>query len=111
MPAGPGTGASSFRPPMRQAPRSPARRVRNSAGCSTERPDRSMAARGARVRQREETRLMALARCGAALAIALLVLPEQAGAVEFVREEIRIPMPAAGPRGLEGLLVHTDEPG
>jgi dienelactone hydrolase len=46
-----------------------------------------------------------------ALALALAALPGRAGAIEFIHEDIRVPMPEAGPRGLEGLLVHTDEPG
>jgi dienelactone hydrolase len=56
---------------------------------------------------------MTLARCRIALAIALALaaLPGRAGAVEFIREDIRVPMPAAGPRGLEGILVRTDEAG
>jgi dienelactone hydrolase len=32
-------------------------------------------------------------------------------AADFVREDMRIAMPAAGPRGLEALLVRADEPG
>jgi hypothetical protein len=50
-------------------------------------------------------------RVALALALALGSLPGSADATEFVREELRIPMPADGPRGLEALLVRTDEPG
>jgi dienelactone hydrolase len=61
----------------------------------------------------EGTKLMALARRRALAAIALILamLPNAADAVEFIREDIRVPMPAAGPHGLEGIVVRTDEAG
>jgi dienelactone hydrolase len=46
-----------------------------------------------------------------AVAIALSAVPAAAVAAEFVREDIRIATPAAGPRGLEAMLVRADEPG
>jgi dienelactone hydrolase len=56
---------------------------------------------------------MAPARCRAAFAIALTLalLPARALAAEFIREDIRVPMPDAGPRGLEGLLLRSNEGG
>jgi len=40
------------------------------------------------------------------LALALAVTaPRPAAAQDYIREELRIPMPAAGPRGLEALLI------
>jgi dienelactone hydrolase len=38
-------------------------------------------------------------------------LSGNAGAVDFIREELRIAVPGAGPRGLEALLVRANEPG
>jgi dienelactone hydrolase len=51
--------------------------------------------------------------CRIAFAIALALAPWPSGAIAagFVRDDLRIAMPAAGPRGLEGLLVRADEPG
>jgi dienelactone hydrolase len=46
-----------------------------------------------------------------ALALAVGLWPAGAVAAGFVREDLRIAMPAAGPRGLEALLVRADEPG
>jgi dienelactone hydrolase len=55
--------------------------------------------------------MLARGRIAAAIALALAALPGRTDAAQFIREELRIPMPAAGPRGLEGILVRTDEPG
>jgi dienelactone hydrolase len=52
-----------------------------------------------------------LSGCRIALAFSLGFWPVAAVAAELVREEMRIAMPAAGPRGLQALLVRTDEPG
>src|SRR5215469_10887030 len=112
MPAGPGTGATNSRPPMHPAPRPPARRVKNSAGCSMAASQASsMIADDACIHTRERTKLTALARCHTVLAIVLTLaaLPGTAGAAEFIREDIRVPMLAAGPRGLEGIVVRTDQ--
>jgi dienelactone hydrolase len=46
-----------------------------------------------------------------ALVLALGQRPAAAAAGGFIREDLRIAMPAAGPRGLEALLVRPDEPG
>ncbi len=52
-------------------------------------------------------------RCRIALGLALCLAPwpQTAFGAELIREELRIAMPAAGPRGLETLLVRSDEPG
>jgi dienelactone hydrolase len=50
-------------------------------------------------------------RIAAAIVLATLQLPAGAAAADFIREELRIAMPTAGPRGLEALLVRADEPG
>jgi dienelactone hydrolase len=50
-------------------------------------------------------------RIALALALSLGPWPGAAVAADFVREDMRIAMPAAGPRGLEALLVRADEPG
>jgi len=46
-----------------------------------------------------------------ALVLALGQWPAAAAAADFIRENLRVAMPAAGPRGLEALLVRADEPG
>src|SRR5258708_6104112 len=46
-----------------------------------------------------------------ALALALGQWSGAAGAAGFIREDLRVSMPAADPRGLEALLVRADEPG
>jgi len=51
---------------------------------------------------------------GLQFGIAIALLSDLAGsafAQSFTREEIRIPMAAAGPRGLEALVVRPDQPG
>jgi len=72
-----------------------------------------MIADDACIHTRERTKLTALARCHTVLAIVLTLaaLPGTAGAAEFIREDIRVPMLAAGPRGLEGIVVRTDQRG
>src|SRR5581483_4245586 len=47
----------------------------------------------------------------AIMALAALLSIEGAAADDLVREELRIPMAAAGPRGLEALLVRPRAPG
>jgi hypothetical protein len=55
--------------------------------------------------------LSSLRRYRVALGLALCLgpWPQATFAAEIIREELR--MPAAGPRGLEALLVRSDEPG
>jgi dienelactone hydrolase len=45
------------------------------------------------------------------LCLVATLVPASAGAQTIVREELRVPMAGAGPRGLEGLLVRPNEAG
>lgn len=45
------------------------------------------------------------------IALLMLLTAQAAAADTYSREELRIPMPAAGPRGLETLLVRPEVPG